>query len=269
MSRLAPVKWTTLTEIWRDRAVNLLAGKSGSHVDQGFIDRLQARRTELDRLYWRIAVVQMVLTIALFLNAIVLPAAEVSIAGLSAKQVGAIKEIVLFVAATLSVFLAIVALERQAVGVFLLTWARKHFPADMTYAVESIYDSWPHMPEIVHRQAGRYRPATRLLAATYALLAILYVAWMILMVAASVIVFVVIAVDVATTPSLPVFWSRAIVAYAAIGYAMYFIFLVLLHSPLPFRDYSLVMELDELRKQSKEKYEERLRDIVNLQRQSQ
>src|SRR5947207_14825009 len=101
MSRLSPVRWLTLSALWRDRLYEALQTNAGEReLDQGFIDRLQARRRFVETSFWKLTITQTVLLAALFLNAVVLPA-EFSIAGLSAKQVGAMKEIILFVSATI------------------------------------------------------------------------------------------------------------------------------------------------------------------------
>jgi hypothetical protein len=259
--QLAPVKWATLSSVWRTRAREVLETEAGDKLDQAFIDRLHAQRSSTEKLFWRISVVQTVFLLALFLNAIVLPA-EVSIGGLTAKQVGAMKEILLFISATLAIFQALLGAERQAIGIVCQTWAHRHFPPQLHSIANLLYALRPYVPEIFAYKAGPYQFATAALTLVYLILVVLIVVWMVGLVLALVVVYVVVALDVATAPSLPLYWSRALVAYAGVAFAFNFIVAVLIVMPLPFRDYSLAMELSAARKRSKEEYEQRVIELL-------
>jgi len=259
---LSPVRWLTLSSLWRDRLHDALQTNAGEReLDQGFIDRLQARRSFIEVSYWKLAITQTVLLAALFLNAVVLPA-EFSIAGLSAKQVGAMKEIILFVSATIAIVVAFLSVQRHALKTVSAVWAKKKYSPEVFEFADLLFgDAFMQLPNIMV-SPGRSRLPTAFLNLIYLLFVVLIVSWVICYILANLVLYAVIVVDVATAPSLPAFWSTAIVVYAAIAYSINLVLSILLWAPMPYRDYSLVTELAELRKRSKEDYEQRLKELA-------
>jgi hypothetical protein len=205
-------------------------------LNQAFIDRLQARRTSTEKVYWRLVVAHYVLLLALFLNAFVLPA-DISIAGLSAKQVGAMKEIILFISATLAIHVGILFAEKVTLKSLALAWATKHYDHDVFPFASLLYeDLYGSLKSIAAPAVGHRSPAKALIALYILFLGLLLI-WGISFLIATLVVYCVIVVDVATAPSLPPYWSTGIVVYAAIAYVASFLISLLLSLPLPYRDY--------------------------------
>src|SRR5438552_2861402 len=164
MSRLSPLRWLTLSQIWQERFYAALRSNAGQRdFDQGFIDRLQRRREIVEKNFWRLAIIQTVLLIALFLNAVVLQA-DISIAGLSARQVGAMKELILFISATIALFVSILAAERQFLKTIGTAWAReKYSPEVFEFAGILFGDVTMQLPDFTGAP-GRFRFTTKFLS---------------------------------------------------------------------------------------------------------
>jgi len=207
-------------------------------LDQALIDRLQTRRSSVEKVYWRLVITHYVLLLALFLNAFVLPA-DISIAGLSAKQVGAMKEIILFISATLAIHLGMVQAERVVLKTVAVAWAKKHYDPDVIPFASLLFeDLYGNLGGIVAPPL-RHRQPTAVLITLYISLLVVVFVWTICFLIATLAVYWVIVVDVATAPSLPPYWSTAIVVYAAIAYGASLFFTVLLTLPLPYQDVAL------------------------------
>jgi hypothetical protein len=238
-----PIRWLTLSAVWRERLVEALQANAGQRqIDQAFIDRLQARRQIVERVYWKLAMTYTVLIAALFLNAVVSPP-DISISGLTAKHIGAAKEFILFVTATLSVFVAFLGLERRVLKVVSSAWAEKTFAEETRGFARLLYgDVFMETPNMA-MGPGQHRIHTRfLLTFHYALVVLLFI-WVLCFVAVNFLVYVIVMVDILTAPSLPPIWSKSVVAYAAVAFLINLLMLLLSYLPMPYRDYSLLMKL--------------------------
>ncbi len=248
-----PIRWLNLSAVWRERLLEALQANVGlRQIDQAFIDRLQARRQIVERVYWKLAMTHTVLIAALFLNAVLL-SPDISIAGMTARHVGAVKEFILFVTATLLVFLTLLGVERHVLKTVASAWADKTFAEETRVFARLLYgDVFMEVPNIA-MEPSQHRIHTRFLRTFHIVLFVLLMIWVLCFVVVNFSVYVIVMVDILTVPSLPPIWSKSVVAYAAMAFFINFLVLLLIHSPMPYRDYSLFMKLSMsmVRKQSK------------------
>jgi hypothetical protein len=262
LGRISTVRWFTSSALLRALLEDTLNSKAGERgLNDELLKQTQERRASLEKAMWRLAVVQAVLLLALFLNAVPLPA-EISIGGLSLRRVDSVKELLLFVTSSLSMVLSLMSAQRQILSAVVGKWLEKKYSGNaLRFAKYAYGDLVFEFPE-VRIPAGPFSEPLKVVQALRALLVILWLAWFVFFIVANTVVTAVVILDVAKHPALPLFWSRSVVVYAAIVFFANVVQSVLMWAPMPYRDYRQVHELMELQKRSKDDYEARLREIT-------
>jgi hypothetical protein len=152
--------------------------------------------------------------------------------------------------------------EIQALDGILQTWITKTIKPELsdfarmqfgerTGKIPSILD--PHYPHHFRTAIARI---------WVLIMAIAVLLFFLAFVVASFAVSITVIVEMIKNPSLPEPWSTCVVAYVLLGYLVSLLFLCFRWIPLPYRDYTLVLELSELAKTDRKAYEEKLRQII-------
>lgn len=259
---LAPLKWRPIWWMREREFAALLDSAAGERsFDEKYIERVHRRRTDLERDLWKLTVTNLVLLTALFLNAVVLPP-DLSIAGLKASDVGKVKELLLFVSATLSVFAAMMNYELQALKSVTYAWLRKKYPKELFEYLKMPYGQRAgEIPNM--RPIGlRHHFPTAFADFAGVSIGLMLLTFLATLFAASLVVYVAIVKDVVINPSLPSFWSWAVIVYAGACYLINLAFTAFMWLPVPYRDYSLSNELSHLAKVDPVEYKRRIDEMA-------
>lgn len=261
-SRLTKIRWFTLYYLRNQHFAKALDLDPDRKVfSSGFVENIARRKSDLERTYWRLNIANLAIIAVLFLNTSIVDT-EFSFAGVKASDISKIKEVLLFTWASLNFVSSIMIAEAQALDGILHTWLTKVTKSELVEfarlqfgqrigAVPSI--PGPHLPH--HLQTVVFTVWTLVSA-------IAVVVFILAFFVAMLVVNITVIIEVIRNPSLSEPWSSFIVAYAIVGFLMSFLFLFFRWIPLPYRDYTVVMELSELQKKDKKAYEEKIRELL-------
>ena len=260
--KLTKLAWISVERLRKEQFTHLLGTEVGKRVfDEKFFERLRAKLSDLERTMWKVEVSNIILLVALFVNAFVLPTGF-RYGGIEAGDIGKLKELLLFASATLMFLTAAMSLDKTYMEMLATQWMVTRYGKEasdyMRTLVGHLLSSAP-----VFSVSGR---PYQLRTAIHTVFTGMYLALSALMfigiLLGTLSVYVVVITDVIQKPSLPSYLTWPIVVYACASFAWRFLVFTWFYIPLPFRDYSLVWELEELSKKDPPAYQQRMREIV-------
>jgi hypothetical protein len=259
------VRWISARQLRRRNFAAALDADPGRRVfDDKFFGDLSERRRGVERLYWKLALVNQAILVVLVLNAFA-AGSEFSITGIKVGDIGRFKEFLLLVLATLSFFTVQLKADSADLAAMIDVSIEKSTSSSL-WAFTKRRDGGlvgVHPPAPV---LGELHP-TGVLWKWYRLycLGFLIAHALILSSVASLMV-IVIWVDIWTRPNLPWHLSQIAVVYSAAATIFFVGFTLLNSAALPYRDYGLFNRLGVLREKNPAAYQRRMTQVIRIGR---
>lgn len=187
--------------------------------------------------------------------------ASISLLGISIKNAPGVKEVLLGLVATIAILIYAVATLKD-VRLFIVEKVIElrtdsKFMSLAQVAAPSAFESSVFMP----KQYARYLFPTKLTKVLFAMPAVLFLLLLAFVYCLSIILYFYVIADVYWNPTLPGNWSQVIVAFAIASQALGILWMARAWIPLPYRDMSVLLELNRLQETDPEAYQRRLQEV--------
>jgi hypothetical protein len=187
--------------------------------------------------------------------------ASISLFGISLKATPGLREFLIVFSSTLAVLILFVSSSRD-IRVFVLEKLMELTTESRYLDLAMLATAAPfHLRAYIPKRYQLYIFSTRLTKLSFGLLATLLILMFVSLFLFSIAVQAIIICDIYYHPTLPPFWSTAVLGYAFVGFAAGFLWLLRMHCPLPYRDQGLLLELQRLEKADPAAYRRRISEI--------
>lgn len=259
--KLVKYEWLTFTKNIEEKFLTALKSDPEYKIfNDQYMKDLAATNSQLDRVGMKLMLVNAVILTAIFVNVSVTET-EMTVLGISVKGLDQIKEILLFISATLGVTASIMTTKSVQIKKLIDVWIRYKYQKDhqdfVRIPVTPIFSSVPIISDSV--RPHRFTTWIHLAWAVVFLTALVVIMLVIVSIALSLHLFVVL--DIWDNSNLPAFWAKALIAYVVLCDFLGLFWATFIWIPLPYKDYSLVIELNELEKRDQKAYQAKLKEL--------
>lgn len=265
MPKLTTTKWLSIRRIRQDACIEVLSRNTGV-LDQSFFDALDIKRSEYDKLFWKVGITQITITAFLMLSLLSIEDVSFTIFGFSATALSKFREFLLFCHA-LTIGYAIV-LQQYIFKLedFLVAHARSRFKNveedDDEMKIYLLRYLSPieafHLIFLPYKRHLFHNALSKLILKVHAISQVLSAFGF---AAFSMIVPLIAAVMIALSPNfgwlsycIVIYWTALAVFSTASALVNF--------SPLPYTDFSYVTQLAEIQKKNPARHKQLIDEMV-------
>jgi len=228
------IKWHPYVQFSRNQFKEILEDNEDiTHFDESYIESVAMRRREFKSSNTKLVIFNLVLTAALFLN-LVTDKASITFLGLDFADINDVKELVLFVSATISLFIAISAAHIAQLRGLILTWVGTKFSKKEIDFALSPYLMFLDEDGALFGRNGVSNGWHGITVCWGVALAILLFIVAAVIISISLAVHFAVVIDIYSSPSLPGPWWQLILVYVVFVDLSVFAIMFVSRFPLPF-----------------------------------
>jgi len=246
---LVPTRRFSMNKRYEENAARVIAEKP-EEFDKDYFKDLASRYFDLEKSYWNMQLVYII--IAAFLASRLLGGAEISLFGLSIKSPNILREPLLFALTILAMILAMQLQQLDKMRFLLKTYSHLKCPE-----IPSLYAAkFAHFVpgELYIPNPDKDLTMGPLGKFILSMFVVLFILMFIAIVCISGIVGFINAYDVYQNPSQYKYLSYATVVFYFLAWIFSAVVMIIDKLPFTYRDYSLVTNLMEMKKDSEEKH---------------
>lgn len=231
------IRWKNYSKFSSEQFKNIIQNKKQTHnFDADFISNISQRRREFVRISMKLLMFNTVLVASLFLN-IVADGTSLTVFGLNLIDINDIKEILLFISATLTFFISLTTAHSEQLKEIIKSWIDTNFDSQTKYFAPLPYSSFLDAENIfLGNFQGEGLKWTKVVAVWGAIVFTGTMGILFTIGAASLMIHVAVVVDIYSSPSLSSPWWQLILAYVITVDLTVFALMFVYSFPLPFRE---------------------------------